>query len=58
MATEKKPKELLKKKPLHKEKSPMSYYDKGEMKKLFEVIKGHPLEVPLTLAAYYGFRRS
>lgn len=44
--------------PLHKEKSPMSYYDKGEMKKLFELIKGHPLEVPLTLAAYYGFRRS
>ena len=44
--------------PIHKEKSPMSYYDKGEMKKLFELIKGHPLEVPLTLAAYYGFRRS
>ena len=33
--------------PLHKEISPMSYYDKSEMKELFKLIKGHPLEVPL-----------
>lgn len=32
--------------------------DKNEMKKLFEVIKGHELEIPFMLAAYYGFRRS
>ncbi len=44
--------------PIKKEKSPMSFYDKNEMKKLFEVIKGHELEIPFMLAAYYGFRRS
>ena len=36
----------------------MSYYDKDEMKLLLSAIKGHKLEVPFTLAAYYGFRRS
>lgn len=45
-------------KPLKKEKVAMNYYDKNEMKKLFEVISGHKLEVPFMLAAYYGFRRS
>lgn len=45
-------------KPLKKEKVTMNYYDKNEMKKLFEVISGHKLEVPFMLAAYYGFRRS
>lgn len=44
--------------PIKKEKSPMSFYDKNEMKKLFEAIKGHELEIPFMLAAYYGFRRS
>lgn len=44
--------------PIKKEKSPMSFYDKNEMKKLFEVIKGHKLEIAFMLAAYYGFRRS
>lgn len=44
--------------PIHKQKVNISYYDKNEMKKFFRAIKGHPLEVPLTLAAYYGFRRS
>ncbi len=44
--------------PIKKEKAPMSFYDKNEMKKLFEVIKGHKLEIPFMLAAYYGFRRS
>lgn len=44
--------------PIHKERPPISFYDKEEMKELFKVIKGNPLEVPFTLAAYYGFRRS
>ena len=44
--------------PIKKEKSPMSFYDKNEMKKLFEVMRGHKLEIPFMLAAYYGFRRS
>ncbi|MBD5100748.1 MAG: site-specific integrase [Clostridiales bacterium] len=44
--------------PIKKEKAPMSFYDKNEMKKLFEVIQGHKLEIPFLLASYYGFRRS
>lgn len=44
--------------PIKKEKSPMSFYDKNEMKKLFEVMRGHKLEIPFLIAAYYGFRRS
>ena len=44
--------------PIKKEKSPISFYDKNEMKKLFEVMRGHKLEIPFMLAAYYGFRRS
>ena len=44
--------------PIKKEKAIISFYDKKEMQKLFEVIKGHELEVPFMLAAYYGFRRS
>lgn len=44
--------------PIKKEKTPMSFYDKNEMKKLFEVMHGHKLEIPFMLAAYYGFRRS
>lgn len=44
--------------PIHQENAPISYYDKNEMQQLFQVIKNTPLEVPFTLAAYYGFRRS
>lgn len=44
--------------PIKKEKHNFMFYDKNEMKKLFEVIKGHRLEIPFMLAAYYGFRRS
>lgn len=44
--------------PIKKEKAPMSFYDKNEMRKLFEVIQGHKLEIPFLLASYYGFRRS
>lgn len=44
--------------PIGKDRVNISFYDKNEMQKFFEAIKGHPLEVPFALAAYYGFRRS
>lgn len=44
--------------PIRKDKYTISFYDKNEMKKLFEAIRGHKLEIPFLLAAYYGFRRS
>lgn len=44
--------------PISKKSKPISYYDKDEMRELLNRIKGHPFEVPFTLAAYYGFRRS
>lgn len=44
--------------PIKKEKHQISYFDRNEMKALFEAIRGHKLEVPFLLAAYYGFRRS
>ena len=44
--------------PIHREKAKISFYDKVEMRCLLDAIKGHPLEVPFTLAAYYGYRRS
>ena len=43
---------------IKKEKTSMSFYDKNEMKAFFAAIKGHKLEIPFMLAAYYGFRRS
>lgn len=43
---------------MKREKAQISFYDKNEMKKLFEVMRGHKLEIPFMLAAYYGFRRS
>ena len=33
-------------------------YSAEEMKRLFVVLQGHPMEVPIKLAAYYGLRRS
>lgn len=44
--------------PIHREKAKISFYDKDEMRCLLQAIKGHPLEVPFTIAAYYGYRRS
>lgn len=35
-----------------------SFYDADEMKTLFEVSKGTPLEIPILLGAFYGLRRS
>ena len=35
-----------------------SYYNETELKKLFELVKGTPLELGVFLASYYGLRRS
>lgn len=40
-----------------KEKFIGSFYDKKEINTLFDVIQGHPLEVAIKLAAFYGLRR-
>lgn len=34
-----------------------SFYDKKEINTLFDIIQGHPLEVAIKLAAFYGLRR-
>ena len=47
----------LVKKP-RKEKFVAEYYNKEEMQKLFEVIKGNTLELVIYIGAYYGLRRS
>lgn len=44
--------------PMKREKPKISFYDKNEMRQLFEAMHGHKLEIPFMLAAYYGFRRS
>ena len=44
--------------PMKREHPQISFYDKNEMRALFQVVCGHPLEIPFMLAAYYGFRRS
>ena len=40
-----------------KEKFIGSFYDKKEINSLFDSIQGHPLEVAIKLAAFYGLRR-
>lgn len=35
-----------------------SFYDSGEVEKLFEAAKGTLLEIPIFLGAFYGLRRS
>ena len=40
-----------------KEKFIGSSYDKKEINTLFDIIQGHPLEVAIKLAAFYGLRR-
>lgn len=40
-----------------KEKFIGSFYDKKEINTLFNIIQGHPLEVAIKLAAFYGLRR-
>ena len=40
-----------------KEKFIGSFYDKKEINILFDIIQGHPLEVAIKLAAFYGLRR-
>ena len=34
------------------------HYDRNELQRLFEAIKGDPIEVPVILSAFYGLRRS
>lgn len=43
---------LKQEKPLH------TFYNETEMQQLFDVIKGHPMEIPIRIAATYGLRRS
>ncbi len=56
--------DLIKSNPADKIEKPKkgsytaSYYNEEELKKLFEVSKGDPIELPIILAAYYGLRRS
>lgn len=40
-----------------KEKFIGGFYDKKEINTLFDIIQGHPLEVAIKLAAFYGLRR-
>lgn len=40
-----------------KEKFIGSFYNKKEINTLFDIIQGHPLEVAIKLAAFYGLRR-
>lgn len=39
-------------------KPPIKYFDKEELEKFLQVIKGHKFEIAFKLACYYGFRRS
>lgn len=41
-----------------KEKYQAEFYNKDELKQLFEVIKDDPLELVIHITAYYGLRRS
>ena len=41
-----------------KDKYQAEFYNKNELMKLFEVIKGDPLELVIHITAYYGLRRS
>ncbi len=34
-----------------------NFYDSGEMEKLFEAVRGHQLEWPVLVGAFYGMRR-
>ena len=43
---------------IKKEKPELDFYNTEELNKLFDVIKGDPLELVILLTAYYGFRRS
>ncbi len=41
-----------------KEKYQAEFYNKAELMKVFDVIKGDPLELVIHITAYYGLRRS
>ena len=44
--------------PLHREKPIINFYNKEESEQLLEAIKGHPLELAIKIALYYGLRKS
>lgn len=44
--------------PIKIEKHLPTFYNKQDIKKLFEKIKGHKAELAILIATYYGFRRS
>lgn len=41
-----------------KKKYEAHFYSSDDIKKLLEAVKGTPVEAPVTITAYYGFRRS
>ena len=41
-----------------KEKFVGKFYDRTEVSRLFSLLEGHPLEIPIKLGAFYGLRRS
>jgi integrase len=43
---------------IKKEKPEHHFYTEEDMKKLFQYLEGNSYELPLKIAAYYGFRRS
>ena len=43
---------------IKKEKAVHNFYDQEDMEKLFAALKGHKMEFPLRMLAYYGLRRS
>jgi len=43
---------------IKKEKVTHNFYDQEDMEKLFTALKGHKMEFPLRMLAYYGLRRS
>lgn len=49
---------VVKIEPPKRQKYVAEHYDKDELQKLFEVLKGNPIEVPVILSAFYGLRRS
>src|SRR5574344_2006041 len=42
----------------HESHPPVHYFDKAELDRFLEVIKGHKNELAFKIACYYGFRRS
>ena len=41
-----------------KERFVGNFYDQEQVNRLFNIVKGHPIEIPVMLAVFYGLRRS